>query len=227
MKAENEVSNTRMIFQVRVLGMLSALLVLGYAILFRGGRLLILDALIANVTSLILVGIFSIYLPGQIGRQIDDDIKVGRSFLGYGIGLTVAFIFGVVTLQMMGVHSPSDILTTHRMEALVFISYTIFIFISAGLSFFLGYQSFRLAGVTDPKGSLFEPAGFFFAVGIPCLGVSILLFIMASLWSGPITDLLTLVAFFLIVIFFIILMFSAFYDVSLQAKRKREAEKPS
>jgi hypothetical protein len=227
MKTENDESNTRRIFQVRVLGGLSVLLVLGYALLFRGGRLLIFDALIAILTSLILVGIFSLYLPGHIGRQVEDDINVGRNFVGYGIGLVVAFIFGVVTLQMMGVNSLSNMLTTHRIEALVFIPYTILTLLSVGLSFYLGYRSFRLAGVIDPTGSLFEHGGFFIAVGIPCLGVSILLFIMATLGSEPISDILTLVAFILMVVFFVILMFSAFFDVSLQAKRKREAEESS
>ena len=69
MHVEKERSNRRMIFQARVLGGLGILLVLGYALLFRGGRLLILDALIAIVTSLILVGFFSLYLPGQITKQ--------------------------------------------------------------------------------------------------------------------------------------------------------------
>ena len=227
MQVEDEGSNRRRIFQVRVLGGLGILLVLGYALLFRGGRLLILDALIAIVTSLILVGLFSFYLPGQITKQVEDDRKIGRNFIGYGIGLLVAFILGIVTLQMMGVQDLSDMLTTHRMEALVFVPYTIFIFMSTGLSFFLGYRYFRLAGVIDPKGLVFERGGFFFAVGIPCLGVAILLLIMAAWESIAVSDILTLMGFILLVTFFVILMFSAFFDVSLQAKRKREAEKPS
>ena len=216
-----------MIFQARVLGGLGILLVLGYALLFRGGRLLILDALIAIVTSLILVGFFSLYLPGQITKQVEDDSKIGRNFVGYGIGLLVAFILGIVTLQMMGIQNFSDMMTTHRIEALVFVPYTIFIFMSAGLSFLLGYRYFRLAGVLDPKDSVFEHGGFFLAVGIPCLGVAILLLIMAAWESVAISEILTLMGFILLVIFFVILMFSAFFDVSLQAKRKRETEKSS
>lgn len=223
MHTENEETNLRIGFRIRVLGILSALLVLGYAIILQGGLLFIPDALIAIVTSLILVGIFALYIPRHVEKQIDDDIKVGRLFFGSGIGLAVAFIFGVVTLLMMGVHSFSDIMTTRRIEALFFITYSIFVFISAGLSFYLGYRYYLLGKVEEPKVSFFEKGGFFIAVGIPCLGVSVLLFILASWWYGPITDILTLVGFILMVIFFLIFVFSAFLDVSIQAK-KREAE---
>jgi hypothetical protein len=221
MQEKLEQSTNRMIFRVRLLGIFSILLGVGYGVLFLNGLTeLIVEPIVLIVASFILVGAFAVYLPMQLVKRLDQEVSVGRYFFGCGIGLSTAFFLSAIAFLTLGIDSFSDFLIVYRWETLLLIPYIISSFIGASLCFNIGYRYHRITELVDPKkGSIFLQGGLFIAVGIPSLGMSVFLFILSAFFWDPIFEILTVLAFILLVLFFIIFIVSACMDQKLSSQK--------
>jgi hypothetical protein len=216
MKEEFKHPSFRLIFRIRLLGILSALLGIGYlAVSLLGLTLVHIDVLILIAGSLILVFGFAIYRLLQIEKRIETEMKIGRSFLGTGVCLFVALLLGISAFLLVGINQFSDLLSVNRWEGLLLIPYLVFVFLSAGLSFYLGFRYHQLI-----EESFFVEGGLFLAVGIPSLMTIVLLIILSLFAWGPAVDILSLITIALGVFFFVIFIFSAIFNKEASNQNK-------
>jgi hypothetical protein len=222
MRVQIEESTERMMFWLRFLGALSVLLCLGYWALFLlGVTQPIVEPANITVTSLVFVSLFGLFMPRQIQQLLTQESNWGRLFLGCGIGLSVAFFLGIMAFLLIGIDSLSEFLSVYRWEALLLIPHVIFLFLSASISFTLGYRYHHLTKRVNPsEGSLFFQGGLFIAVGIPSLIATVLLFILSVVFSDPVSEILSFTGCILMVFVFIIFIISAILNQEASAKTR-------
>jgi hypothetical protein len=222
MREQTEESTERMMFWLRFLGILSVLFCLGYWTLFLlGATQPMVEPANMTVTSLVFVSLFGLFMPRQILKLLTQESNWGRLFLGCGIGLSVAFFVGITAFLLIGIDSLSEFLSVYRWEALLLIPNVAFLFLSASISFTLGYRYHRLTKRVNPsEGSLFFQGGLFIAVGIPSLIATVLLFILSVVFSDPVSEILSFTGFILMVFVFIIFIISAILNQEASAKTR-------
>jgi hypothetical protein len=200
--------------------MLSFLLGLGYCILFfvgeTGG---LVDPLAYVFVSLILIGIFGLYMPFYIEKRLEEELSVGRYFFGCGIGLLIASFLVVFSFQRIAIDGGTNFLTINRFEALTLIPLIIVSFMFAVLSFILGFRFHLLTILNEPlKGSFFRKGELFIAVGMPCFIISATLFATAAIFWTPVAEVLSAVGFISLAVFIVVFIVSACKEVQSTGK---------
>jgi hypothetical protein len=192
----------------------------GYCILYFAGETGdLVDPLAYVFVSLILFGIFGLYMPFYIEKRLEKELSVGRYFFGCGIGFLIAFFLVLFAFQRIAIDGGTNFLTINRFEALTLIPLILVSFMCLVLSFILGFRFHLLTMLDEPsKGSFFRKGELFIAVGVPCFVISAILFATAAIVWTPVAEFLSVVGFIPLAVFIVVLIISACKDVQSTGK---------